>query len=41
MQLTEAATLSIGNPGKPTRPGVPWRDLQFSGLFVEMFFDRA
>ena len=27
----------------PACPGVPWepRDLQFRGLFLEMFFDRA
>ncbi len=29
--------LSIGNPGKPTCPGVPWRDLQFRGPFMDMF----
>jgi hypothetical protein len=29
--------LSTGNQGKPTSPGVPWRDLQFRGPFVEMF----
>jgi hypothetical protein len=26
---------------KPTCPGVPWRDLQFRGPFVEMFSDTA
>jgi hypothetical protein len=26
---------------QPTCPGVPWRDLQFCGPFLEMFFDRA
>src|SRR5580704_15859599 len=26
---------------KPTCPGVPWRDLQFRGPFVELFFDRV
>jgi hypothetical protein len=24
---------------KPTCPGAPWRDLQFLGHFLEMFFD--
>src|SRR5580704_11856843 len=33
--------LSTGNPGEPTCPGVPWRDLQFRGPFLEVFFDRA
>src|SRR5260370_42566498 len=26
---------------KPTCPGLPWRDLQFRGIFLEMFFDRS
>ena len=29
--------LSTGNPGEPTFPGAPWRDLQFRGRFLEMF----
>ena len=33
--------VSTGNLGEPTCPGVPWRDLQFDGPFVEIFFDRA
>ena len=40
MQLTEAATLDRKS-GKPTCPGLPWRDLQFRGPFLEMFFDRV
>jgi hypothetical protein len=39
--VVDRSQLSTGNPGEPTCPGVPWRDLQFHGPFLEMFFDSA
>jgi hypothetical protein len=36
LNLRTLANLSLER--KPTCPGVPWRDLQFSGPFVETLF---
>ena len=41
MQLLGAAALDRKSRGEPTCPGVPWRDLQFRGPFLDMFLDRA
>jgi hypothetical protein len=36
----EPLPFPLSSRAKPTCPGVPWRDLQFSGPFLEVFFDR-
>jgi hypothetical protein len=35
----KASLFPLSSRAQPTYPGVPWRDLQFRGPFLEMFFD--
>jgi hypothetical protein len=39
--LYRSSALPVSLGAYPTCPGVPWRDLQFCGPFLEMFFDSA
>jgi len=39
--LNRSSALPVSLGAQPTCPGVPWRDLQFRGPLLEMFFDRA
>jgi hypothetical protein len=37
----ERSPSPLSSRAKPTCPGVPWRDLQFCGPFLDMFFDSG